>query len=155
MLIERILSAPGGTVVTFKGARYHFKPVEDGGPHIAEVTNPEHIARFMDIPEGYRVHGEAEDDDAPAPRAEGVLGGTGLSDGADTLSGGADGADSPPGGQDPGPDPERPPVPEIPLAEQTDEQLRATFEAVIGRKPHGKASRETLVAQIEAARNGE
>lgn len=144
MLIERILSAPGGTVVTFKGTRYHFKPVEDGGPHIAEVTNPEHIARFMDIPEGYRVHGEAGADDAPADPSQDN----------DTLSGGTDGADSPPGDQGPGPDPE-PPEPEIPLAEQTDEQLRATFEAVIGRKPHGKASRETLVAQIEAARNGE
>jgi hypothetical protein len=142
MFIERILSPTGGTVVTLKGTRYHFKPVEDGGPHIAEVTNPEHIARFLEITEGYRAHGEAEDGDAPADPDQD----------ADTLSGGADGADSPPGGQDPDPEP---PVPEIPLAEQTDEQLRATFEAVIGRKPHGKASRETLVAQIEAARNGE
>lgn len=40
-------------------------------------------------------------------------------------------------------------------AATTDEELRAIFEQDVGRKPHYKAGRDTMIAQIEAARSGE
>lgn len=73
MLIERILKdGPHGTRITLWGKRYFFEPVEEGGAHVAEVTDPAHIQRLLSITEGFRVWttttGEvAEDADEPLP----------------------------------------------------------------------------------------
>lgn len=58
MLIQSILYRPGGTVVTLGGQTYHFIPAAQypNKPHLCDVTNEAHIARFLSIPEGYRVY---------------------------------------------------------------------------------------------------
>lgn len=42
-----------------------------------------------------------------------------------------------------------------PEAEISDEALRAEFEKFVGRKPSPRAGRDTMIAQIEAAKRGE
>lgn len=64
--IRCLLERPGGTVVELTdGPRrgYHFKPSDDCHDHVAEVTNPAHIQRFLDITEGYAL---ADGEDVPA-----------------------------------------------------------------------------------------
>lgn len=63
MLIERLFRNKGGSLIPFGPAEnpeivYHFKPVVDGGPHVCEVDNEEHIERFLSLPEGYREVGK-------------------------------------------------------------------------------------------------
>jgi len=57
MLIELKIKRQGGTKVDIDGQNYHFKPANDNpdAPHVAQVTNEEHIARFLAITEGYRI----------------------------------------------------------------------------------------------------
>ncbi|GJH00218.1 hypothetical protein [Paraburkholderia terrae] len=54
MKIKCILLRQGGTHVELRGTNYHFAPQADG-QHVAEVTDEAHIARFLSIPEAYRV----------------------------------------------------------------------------------------------------
>lgn len=52
----------GGTKIEFRdGAVYHFKPTdsEPNGDHVAEVSDPAHVARFREIPESFIVAGKA------------------------------------------------------------------------------------------------
>lgn len=53
-----LIKRQGGTKVDIDGVNYHFKPEKDDGPHVAEVTNPAHVARFIGIPEAYAKLGE-------------------------------------------------------------------------------------------------
>ena len=64
MLIECKIKREGGTRfgISNGGFRnplkeniYHFVPLDDGA-HVAEVTDEVHIARLLDMPEGYRVY---------------------------------------------------------------------------------------------------
>lgn len=55
MQIECKLQRTGGTAVKLGTTNYHFTPLTDGA-HVAEVTIEEHIARFLSIPEGYRLY---------------------------------------------------------------------------------------------------
>lgn len=74
MLVRLRLIDPGGTTHEVGGVRYHFGPREDlpQGVHVAEVGDPEHVARFLAI-EGFEPYGEAraptveqpEGDDGP------------------------------------------------------------------------------------------
>lgn len=68
MKIESIIRREGGTQVDLDGESYHFK-ADDAGRHVADVVNSDHVARFLAIPEGYRVIMSAEDE-AAAKRAE-------------------------------------------------------------------------------------
>ncbi|MCW2275138.1 hypothetical protein GJ654_10415 [Rhodoblastus acidophilus] len=71
MKIESIIRRAGGSHIPLWGETYHFVPTPaPSGPHIADVTNPEHIGRFLSITEGFRVakdQGEAAP--APAPKS--------------------------------------------------------------------------------------
>jgi hypothetical protein len=67
MKIKCILLRQGGTHVELRGTNYHFAPQADG-QHVAEVTDEAHIARFLSIPEAYRVVVEAAPA-APTPVA--------------------------------------------------------------------------------------
>ncbi|TNE66836.1 MAG: hypothetical protein EP336_09475 [Rhodobacteraceae bacterium] len=154
MLIERILKEPGGARITFKdGAAYHFKPRESDGAHVAEVTDEGHVSRLLAIREGYRVASGADLDVPPGQTIVETITGeaqtnvTGQepqsSDGATAQE--DNGALQPTMGavnndDDPA------------LEAQSDEKLREIFEAEVGRKPHTKAGRDTMIAQIEAAR---
>lgn len=57
--IECLIRRQNGTHVTMDDTAYHFFP-KDGAdpstnPHVATVSHPDHIARFMSIPDGYRL----------------------------------------------------------------------------------------------------
>ena len=67
MKIKCILLRQGGTHVELRGTNYHFAPQADG-QHVAEVTDEAHIARFLSIPEAYRVVVDAAPV-APTPAA--------------------------------------------------------------------------------------
>lgn len=54
MKIECPVTRPGGSVVELWGTEYHFKPEVEGGPHVAEVADPAHQDRFLEI--GYKIH---------------------------------------------------------------------------------------------------
>ena len=70
MLIVCKIKREGGTNVDFGKKKYHFKPKEADGMHIAEVIDPDHIATLLAIKEAYvaleNVDDDA-DDDAPPP----------------------------------------------------------------------------------------
>lgn len=53
-LIESIIRRPNGTRVTLGSTNYHFKP-DAAERHVAEVSEPAHVDRFLAIPEGYRA----------------------------------------------------------------------------------------------------
>jgi hypothetical protein len=55
MKIECKLKREGGSKIDLDNIEYHFAPGADGA-HVAEVENDEHIARFLAIPEGYRIY---------------------------------------------------------------------------------------------------
>lgn len=69
MLIVCKIKREGGTNVEFGKKKYHFKPKEADGEHIAEVTDPDHIATLLAIKEAYvplaNVDDEPEDDTPP------------------------------------------------------------------------------------------
>lgn len=64
MKVQCKLIREGGTKVDIDNIEYHFKP-NAKSEHVAEVTNKEHLARFLSISEGYTL----PDDDEPAKPA--------------------------------------------------------------------------------------
>lgn len=58
MRIECTIVREGGSFVDIDGVDYHFKPLtgERNSPHVAEVEDEDHIARFLAIREGYRIY---------------------------------------------------------------------------------------------------
>ena len=144
MKIECLRRRPNGTVVTIGTETYHFKPEEEGkdGPHVADVTIKAHLARFLDIKEGYRrLPGEKPvkvDDTKPV-----VV------------------ADSSPDNTDPDSDQDQDQDVEDEEGEKQPDELTedmddgilcAIFEKEVGRKPSPKAKSDTMIAQIKAAR---
>lgn len=68
MDIECKLQRKGGTQVLIETTNYHFAPREDGA-HVAAVENEAHEARFLSIPEAYRVYRGAAAAEPVAPTA--------------------------------------------------------------------------------------
>lgn len=71
MQIESKIRRKNGTKALLDDTEYHFKPAKEGGPHVANVTDQAHIARFLSITEGYCVADgdpalQAEPDEGPA-----------------------------------------------------------------------------------------
>lgn len=126
MLIECLRIRPGGTYVPLGDKEYRFFERHTGGPHVAEVTDPDHIRILLAIA-------------AYAPVEERVI--------TPAMLGEAVGA------------PARPVEPAAmaepatkPLEDMTDEELDAAYLSLFGRKPHGRAKRTTIVADILAKR---
>ncbi len=161
MKIESILKRPGGTKVRLGADEYHFKP-DELDRHVAEVENAEHAKVFLNVPEGYRsleplaevdvsldealavitakfpdrdieafLYGTTAPAKEPAPATDPV--GEQQSEEGDDAA--EDATDEDPAG----------------LADLSDEELRAEFEKLIGRKPHANMLRENMEAQITAA----
>ena len=157
MKIESILKRPGGTKVTMGDSLYHFAPNEQD-QHVAEVENPDHAKVFLNIPEGYRSLDPIQPQQVSLEDAMAVL--KAQFPNADfsalTAAGPAPAAansepDPEPDAQEPddsGDDAEDDPAG---LADMSDEELRAEFEKLIGRKPHANMLRENMEAQITAA----
>lgn len=53
--IECKLHRPGGTRAEIGGIEYHFAPQPDGA-HVAGVADEAHVARFLSIPDAYRLY---------------------------------------------------------------------------------------------------
>lgn len=65
MLIEHTCQREGGTHVNVLGTSYHFTP-DEHGRHVAEVSEPSHIAHFLSIKPGFEPVG-AISASAPEP----------------------------------------------------------------------------------------
>lgn len=158
MKIESILKRPGGTKVTMGDSLYHFAPNEQD-QHVAEVENPDHAKVFLNIPEGYRSLDPIQPQQVSLEDAMAVLKAQFPNADFSALTAAAGPApavatsepDPEPDAQEPddaGDDAEDDPAG---LADMSDEELRAEFEKLIGRKPHAAMLRENMEAQITAA----
>lgn len=171
MKIERIIREPRGSVVTMGGESYHFKPIEDGGPHVADVDNQDHAKVLLRITEGYRPFGDdarkaaaavippKPDDEeitaaiAAAAREEAKKAAASATE-AGTTPQPTEQADTPnpptaapaEGGED------QKTEAEAELSKLDDAALRKAFEDEVGRKAHPRMLAETMIAQIAAAR---
>lgn len=152
--IEHTLRRPGGTEVTMRtGNTYHFKPSETDPRHMADVEDTRDITRFLSVGEDtgtFRmVDAEIDSDTSGGPSG----------------GGGAKGAvpDEPERNVDTNPvldaesnetnsEPQTNETVVTDLSELGEDDLRDLFEKEVGRKPSPKAKKETLIAQIEQAR---
>lgn len=66
MKIESIIRREGGTNVTLGGTLYRFLP-DDIGRHVTDVTDEDHISKFLAVREGFRLLAEDQEPDAPVP----------------------------------------------------------------------------------------
>ena len=160
MNIECLLKRPGGTRIALGGTAYHFKP-DDLDRHVASVENPDHSKLLLGITEGYRsldplppaqvtladalaiLRQQFPDADLskiagnvaePAPAETEAVAPVDAATEAVAADAGKDDGD---------------------FADMSDDYLRAEFEKLLGRKPHQKMLRETMVAQIIAALSGD
>ncbi len=157
MKVECLRQRPGGSEVEFPGVTYHFKP--DGrGRHVAEVDDPAHLRRLLQI-EAYQIAenmggapattDDDMDDLPPAPAADTPP----IS--AAPVTGEEDGGEGDPGegqngeGEGATEDAQTGETAEG-LANLSDEELRKVFADRLGRQPHPKATRDTMIAKIEA-----
>ena len=157
MKIESILKRPGGTKVTMGDSLYHFAPNEQD-QHVAEVENPDHAKVFLNIPEGYRSLDPIQPQQVSLEDAMAVLKAqfpnadfSALTAAVPAPAPANSEPDPEPDAQEPddaGDDAEDDPAG---LADMSDEELRAEFEKLIGRKPHANMLRENMEAQITAA----
>ncbi|UFM64240.1 hypothetical protein LOS78_01835 [Paracoccus sp. MA] len=160
MKIESILKRDGGTKVTLGTTRYHFKP-DELDRHVAEVENPDHAKVFLGIPEGYRSLDPLPLQQVSLDEAMAVLKAqfpnadfSALTSAAATP---APTGDAEPAAEPEGTDPDEPDEDDedegeaSQLADLSDDEIRAEFEKLIGRKPHANMLRENMEAQILAA----
>lgn len=157
--LQCTLIRKGGTLVDLNGSTYHFAP-NAKGDHVCEVNGHDDIARFLSMPEAYRVYstekaGPAKAKEpvappappappAPAPTAEPVKDEPKAKAAAKAKKE-APAKDEAPMG--------------IPAAEKiealetmTRDEVAAIFKDVVGRAPSEHAEIEVMIAQIEAKR---
>jgi hypothetical protein len=186
MQIESILLRDGGTKTEVGGKTYHFRPHPEKGitAHIAEVTEPTHIQRFLSITEGYRPFVpevaepvEVRDDpnaetpsiQPPQPRSlvAPAAAGAAAADAPDLAAGATDapaGDDAQGAGDGGSSDPGSTPEAETgadgdtlkPVEEMTEDELRAEYAA----RNEGKAARanakvETLQRLVKEMRDSD
>ncbi len=63
MQIECHLKRKGGTNVDIGDKSYHFTSKDENGAHVCDVSDVNHIGRFLEITEGYRLPTGASDSD--------------------------------------------------------------------------------------------
>lgn len=159
MLVESIIRRPEGTVATFAdGAAYIFRP-DETGRHVCEVPdNSPHLARLLDIAEGYRPAPRPASAPVapPATPAAAAAQGQGMEDDPgsqgsqqaattddDTASAEQQAGDEGKGGAG---------APVDPAAERT--ALQAAYTEAYGRPPHYRMSTENLRKAIDTAKGG-
>lgn len=164
MLIECILKRDGGTKVDLGDNTYHFAP-DSEGRHVAMVTDPDHIGRFLSISEGYRIPRPST---SPVAQAAVVapIGAVGAVvpvtvkrepevervklDVDQTDADAEDSSDQPKsdGSTDEG---MNHPTPPLDLASLDKEQLASEYLAKLGQKPHPAMSAAKMIEKIKAA----
>lgn len=146
MKIECTLPSRKDTrTVNIGGTNYVFKRKEAGDPLTCDVKDKDHAKVLLSIREGYR---KADNQDEPAapvvqgnpnPVDQRILDTTGQIPGGSTNeTSQVDQFVSNP--------------PEKALADMDDEELREVFKTELSRSPNARAQRDTIIAQIEAAR---
>ena len=157
MKIESILKRPGGTKVTMGDSLYHFAPNEQD-QHVAEVENPDHAKAFLNIPEGYRSLDPIQPQQVSLEDAMAVLKAqfpnadfSALTAAVPEPAAATSEPDQEPDAQDADDADDEAEDDPAGLADLSDEELRAEFEKLIGRKPHANMLRENMEAQITAA----
>lgn len=157
MKIESILKRPGGTKVTMGDSLYHFAPNEQD-QHVAEVENPDHAKVFLNIPEGYRSLDPIQPQQVSLEDAMAVLKAqfpnadfSALTAAVPAPAAATSEPDPEPDAQDADDADDEAEDDPAGLADLSDEELRAEFEKLIGRKPHANMLRENMEAQITAA----
>ena len=97
MRIESIIQRKKGTTVEMDGETYAFNSTTKEQRHIVDVKNKAHVARFLAIPEGYRVADlEDEDEDEAVDIVADETGDTGQALTPDNNAPVADTSDAPP-----------------------------------------------------------
>lgn len=132
--ILRLRGKTIGSEVLIGDMKYFFKPLDPAdpqSPHVALVENEEHIACFLSSPEAYSYYsGDMPDpvDDSPSPTAP-------VTPEPAATDGPTEGyvamqrvLDAP--------------------ASATEADADAAYEYLNGRKPHGRAKIETIVARV-------
>ena len=157
MKIESILKRQGGTKVTMGDSLYHFAPNEQD-QHVAEVENPDHAKVFLNIPEGYRSLDPIQPQQVSLEDAMAVLKAqfpnadfSALTAAVPAPAAATSEPDPEPDAQDADDADDEAEDDPAGLADLSDEELRAEFEKLIGRKPHANMLRENMEAQITAA----
>lgn len=150
--IQCTLTRKGGTLVDLNGSTYHFAPNGDGD-HVCEVSADDDIARFLSMPEAYRVYrakkaAATEPVDPPAPPAGPVKAeakAPAKAKPATKAKKEAPAKDEAPMGL--------PGVEKIEALEtMSRDEVAALFKDVVGRAPSEHAEIEVMIAQIEAKR---
>ena len=141
-IIECTRKRPKGTQVELDGKKYDFQP-DDEGNHVAIVTNESHVAKFLNVPESFRLFAGVapepeQDTTATAVEIGAVVQQVTQQSAAPTVEPqGDDDADGP-------------------TAEAMEgmsiEELRSLFQEETGSKPHPAAKKDTLIAKIIEAR---
>lgn len=134
-IIRCTLIRAGGTRENIDGINYHFQPDELGN-HIATVTEPAHIKRFLSITEAYEFFGQAS--------AETAIGATLAAPVVEVAAAPVVELKEPA------------PLQTTPNAQagmpenMAEDELRDMFINVIGREPGPRSKPETMLAQIRA-----
>ena len=133
------------------GSTYAFLP-DQLGRYVADVQNQRHAERFIELPQ-YR----AVNDDAPAQVSQvqdaggQTLTPQGDSEDGDSQGDGSEGSGSEGGDTEGGESGEREPTIDearADLEEMSDEALAEEHKEVVGKAPHHKAKRETIIDAI-------
>ena len=120
MKIECKLKREGGSVIEVGGTTYEFLP-DANGAHVAEVTNTEHVERFLAIPEAYGIHGKVKA--APAPVVTDEEGDEG-DEGDETDA--------------------------TEYSEEEIAEIKAAYKEKFGKAPHHSMKVESIVAKLDA-----
>lgn len=153
LTLQCTLIRKGGTLVDLNGSTYHFAP-NAKGDHVCEVNGHDDIARFLSMPEAYRVYSTEKAGPAkakepvapPAPPAGPVKAeAKAPAKAATKAKKEAPAKDEAPMG--------------LPGAEKIEaletmsrDEVAALFKDVVGRAPSEHAEIEVMIAQIEAKR---
>ncbi len=156
IIIESIIRRPGGSTVNIAGRNYRFEPDHEGR-HVAVVEDPDHIARFLQVPEGFRMLTAAPAPAAqpvgvvvvthPKPFPASVVPESALATIKAERESEAQGDEHPNEGEG-----EEEGAADGPLEDMSLSQIREIFKAELGRNPSPRSIKDTLIAQIEAVR---
>ncbi|OOY20884.1 hypothetical protein BMI86_10280 [Thioclava sp. DLFJ5-1] len=143
MKIECLQHRKGGSVITVGGKPYKFKPLNDefGAPHVGEVGNADHAKALLAIKEGFREYLEENDEPAQEPAKEP------MQEPAKEPDAPATDATEPATDPDATEAGEGGPLPA--LDELSDDELSKAYQELFNQKPHGRASRDTIIQKIE------
>ena len=144
-VIECKVKRPGGSLISMSdGTEYRFSP-DTIGRHVCVIDNMEHITRFMQIPD-YALLQLVPSADAPVAPAPLHGPAAVLPEQSSDGTGGAEGGSAIDRDEIPAADADGT------YSAEAEATIRTIFKAELGRVAPPKSKPETMVAQIESAR---